>query len=70
MVEILKLIEIPKLMFDQDLCGICDMNSTLGSVVPLAMFLEGTPFRSTELREIIGAAYSYLQNYCTTALIH
>ena len=30
--------EIPKLKFDQDLCGICDMNSTLGSVVPLAMF--------------------------------
>ena len=24
--------------FAQDLCGICDMNSTLGSVVPLAMF--------------------------------
>ena len=32
------LIEIPKLKFDQDLCGTCDMNSTLGSVVPLAMF--------------------------------
>ena len=30
--------EIPKLKFDQDLCGICDMNSTLVSVVPLAMF--------------------------------
>ena len=30
--------EILKLKFDQDLCGICDMNSTLGSVVPLAMF--------------------------------
>ena len=29
--------EIPKLKFDQDLCGICDMNSILGSVVPLAM---------------------------------
>ena len=25
-------------MLDQDLCGTCDMNSTLGSVVPLAMF--------------------------------
>ena len=24
--------------FDQDLCGTCDMNSTLGSAVPLAMF--------------------------------
>ena len=24
--------------FDQDFCGTCDMNSTLGSVVPLAMF--------------------------------
>ena len=24
--------------FDQNLCGTCDMNSTLGSVVPLAMF--------------------------------
>ena len=24
--------------FDQDLCETCDMNSTLGSVVPLAMF--------------------------------
>ena len=24
--------------FDQDLCATCDMNSTLGSVVPLAMF--------------------------------
>ena len=36
--ESLCLIEIPKLKFDQDLCGTCDMNSTLGSVVPLAMF--------------------------------
>ena len=26
--------------FDQDLCGTCDMNSTLGSVVPLAMFYD------------------------------
>ena len=26
--------------FDQDLCATCDMNSTLGSVVPLAMFLS------------------------------
>ena len=25
--------------FDQDLCGTCDINSTLGSVVPLAMFM-------------------------------
>ena len=40
MVEILKLslIEIPQLKYDQDLCGTCDMNSTLGSFVPLAMF--------------------------------
>ena len=30
------LIEIPKLKLD--LCATCDMNSTLGSVVPLAMF--------------------------------
>ena len=38
--EILKLllIEILKLKFDQDLCGTCDMSSTLGSVVPLAVF--------------------------------
>ena len=34
----LKLRLNPKLKFDQDLCGACDMNSTLGSVVPLAMF--------------------------------
>ena len=27
--------------FDQDLCATCDMNLTLGSVVPLAMFLLG-----------------------------
>ena len=26
--------------FDQDLCATCDMNSALGSVVPLAMFLK------------------------------
>ena len=25
--------------FDQDLCATCGMNSTLGSVVPLAMFV-------------------------------
>ena len=31
------LIEILKLKFDQDLCATCDMNSTLGSAVPLAM---------------------------------
>ena len=30
-------------MFDQDLCGTCDMNLTLGSVVPLAMFFLSTP---------------------------
>ena len=35
----LKLRLNPKLKFDQDLCGACDMNSTLGSVVTLAMFL-------------------------------
>ena len=34
------LIEIPKLKFDQDLCKTCDINSSLGSVVPLAMFLS------------------------------
>ena len=34
--------EIPKLKLNQDLCGTCDMNSTLGSVVPLAMFLINT----------------------------
>ena len=27
---------------DQDICATCDMNSTLGSVVPLAMFHWGT----------------------------
>ena len=35
--------------FDQDLCATCDMNSTLGSVVPLAMFVSKrrvTYFRS------------------------
>ena len=37
------MVEILKLMLNQDseieeLCGTCDMNSTLGSVVPLAMF--------------------------------
>ena len=26
--------------FDQDFCATCDMNSTRGSVVPLAMFLN------------------------------
>ena len=30
--------EFPKLKFDQDLCGTFDLKSTLGSVVPLAMF--------------------------------
>ena len=34
---------IPKLKFDQDLCGTCDMNSTLRSVVPLAMFHLTSP---------------------------
>ena len=38
------MVEILKLMLNrnseiEDLCGTCDMNSTLGSVVPLAMFL-------------------------------
>ena len=28
--------------FDQDLCATYDMNSTLGSVVPLAMFTFGS----------------------------
>ena len=32
------LIKIPKLKFDQDLCGTCDMNSAQGSFVPFAMF--------------------------------
>ena len=32
--------EILKMKFDQDLCATCDMNSTLGSVVPLAMFWQ------------------------------
>ena len=32
--------EVPKLKFDHDLCGTCDMNSTLVSVVPLAMFVK------------------------------
>ena len=40
------LIEILKLKFDQDLCGTCDMNSTLGSVVPLAMFSSKLTFKS------------------------
>ena len=30
--------------FDQDLCATCDMNSTLGSVVPLALFEMLTDF--------------------------
>ena len=38
--KVYALIEIPKLKFDQDLYGTCDMNSTLGSVAPLAMFLN------------------------------
>ena len=48
LVEILKfmLIEIPKLKFDQDLCASCDMNSNLGSVVPLAMFYTDDPILS------------------------
>ena len=60
MVEILKLmlkIKIPKLKFDQDLCATCDMNSTLGSVVPLAMFLNMTRFQliqQTTMREVVG----------------
>ena len=37
------LIEILKLKFDQVLCkNLCHMNSTLGSVVPLAMFPSNT----------------------------
>ena len=33
-----------KMKFDQDLCTrTCDMNSTLGSVVPLAMFWDLAP---------------------------
>ena len=31
--------EISKLKSDHDLCGTCNMNSTLVSVVPLAMFV-------------------------------
>ena len=34
----LKLRLNPKLKFDQDLCGTCDMNASLESVLPLAMF--------------------------------
>ena len=37
-------IKIPKLKFDQDLCGTYDMKSTLGSAVPLAMFLLKAQF--------------------------
>ena len=36
--EVWCLVEIMKMKFDQDLCATCDMNSILGSVVPLAMF--------------------------------
>ena len=34
------MVEILKMKFDQDLCLNFDMNSTLGSVVPLAMFIK------------------------------
>ena len=40
--------------FDQDLCATCDMNSTPGSVVPLAMFL-------TNVREkITGSGHGFI----------
>ena len=35
--------------FDQDLCATCDMNSTLGSVVPLAMFYNQVKISTTLL---------------------
>ena len=40
----LSLIEIPKLKLDQDLYATSDMNSTLGSVVPMAMFIYCTTY--------------------------
>ena len=52
------MVDILKVMLNQDseiedLCGTCDMNSTLGSVVPLAMFLimigPGTDKKSNNL---------------------
>ena len=47
--------------FDQDLCATCDMNSTLGSVVPLAMFISGPLFSILEMHsevEKVGKLFS------------
>ena len=38
--------------FDQDLCGTRDMNSILGSVVPLAMFLHNFHRENIEYRPL------------------
>ena len=45
--------EVPKLKFDQDLCGTCDMNATLGSVVPLAMFRHFDNTYNTLINEVL-----------------
>ena len=44
--------------FDQDLCATCDMNSTLGSVVPLAMFLKDKALLEAFLASIKSSSYS------------
>ena len=53
MVEILKLMlgRDSEDKFDQDLCLNFDMNSTLGSVVPLAMFLYNDHLRTEMVLE-------------------
>ena len=66
--------------FDQDLCvRPCDMNSTLGSVVPLAMFLdrtaEGVHFELVYLRSngnsrgtktIVASWHCHPESFCAS----
>ena len=62
------MVEILKLMLNrdseiEDLCGTCDLNSTLGSVVPLAMFLimigPGTDKKSNNLLNAVNLGKSH-----------
>ena len=47
------MVEILKMIFDHDLCLNFDMNSTLGSVVPLAMFYKKMMNQSAITRRVI-----------------
>ena len=57
------LIEILKLKFDQDLCGNFDMSSTLGSVVPLAMFISVQAIR-------FGLTWTFMLGYNGQNFVH